>query len=164
MAILQPHTPFLFRERPSPVPGDLRISWRFALNLLVLNKSRAKRSSLARLYIMNDAARSFDDADLLSDILIGASPISEWRIKVEPALGRALDLMVGEDLLGWVTVAGRLGVELSPTGLVLAKEIDAEKAIMEAEKERIRFLSSDLTEGRVTEFLTVKADHALLDF
>ncbi|MUZ65496.1 hypothetical protein [Agrobacterium vitis] len=164
MAILQPHTPFTFRERPSPVPGDLRIAWRFAFNLLILNKSRSKRSSLARLYIMNDAARSSNDADLLGDILIGAADSSRWRIKVEPALGRALDLMVGESLLHWTTVSNRVGVELSATGRSLVEEIDGDEEIMAQEKQRIRALSAKLTEARVTEFLTVKADHDVFDF
>lgn len=113
---------------------------------------------------MNDAVRSQSDADLLEDILFGSAAISAWRIKVEPALGRALDLMVGENLLHWSTVGNRLGVELSPTGQSVAKEIDDDGEIMEQEKVRIRSLSSKLTEGRVPEFLTVKADHAVLNF
>jgi hypothetical protein len=164
MAILQPHTPFTFKARPSPVPGDLRIAWRFALNLLILNKSRGKRSSLARLYILNDAARSANEADLLEDILLGAAASNRWRIKVEPALGRALDLMVGESLFHWTTVSDRVGVELSATGLSLAGEIDTDGEIMTEEKGRVRTLSSKLTEARVTEFLKVKADHDVLDF
>jgi len=127
---------------------------------MILNKSRSKRSSLARLYILNDATRSFDDADLLSDILLGAAGLSEWRIKVEPALGRALDLMVGEGLVGWATVADRLGVELSPSGLVLAAEIQQDMDIMSLEKERINLLSPPLTERRVTEFLKVRPINA----
>lgn len=140
------------------------MSWRFSLNLLILTRSRSKRSSLARLYILNDAARSFDDADLLSDILIGAIGLADWRIKVEPALGRALDLMVGEGLLGWATVSDRLGVELSPSGLGLAAEIQKDKDIMSSEKGRIDFLSSLLTEVRVTEFLKVRPVNAAYDF
>ncbi|WP_230060457.1 hypothetical protein [Agrobacterium fabrum] len=133
------------------------------MNLLILNKSRAKRSSLARLYIMNDAARSSNDADLLGDILVGATDSSRWRIKVEPALGRALDLMVGESLLHWTTVSNRVGVEPTAIGLSLAEEIDGDE-IMVQEKARIRYLSSKLTEARVTEFLTVKVDHEVLNF
>lgn len=164
MSILPSHIPFVFRERPTPVPGDLRMSWRFSLNLLILSRSRSKRSSLARLYILNDAARSFDDADLLSDIMIGAVGLAEWRIKVEPALGRALDLMVGEGLFGWATVSDRLGVELSPPGVGLAAEIQKDKDIMSLEKERIDFLSPLLTDGRVTEFLKVRPVNAAYDF
>lgn len=119
---------------------------------------------MARLYILNDAARSFDDADLLSDIMIGAVGLAEWRIKVEPALGRALDLMVGEGLFGWATVSDRLGVELSPPGVGLAAEIQKDKDIMSLEKERIDFLSPLLTEGRVTEFLKVRPVNAAYDF
>lgn len=112
---------------------------------------------------MNDAARSFNDADLLGDILVGATDSSRWRIKVEPALGRALDLMVGESLLHWTTVSNRVGVEPTAIGLSLAEEIDGDE-IMVQEKARIRYLSSKLTEARVTEFLTVKVDHEVLNF
>jgi hypothetical protein len=164
MSILPSHTSFVFRERPTPVPGDLRLSWRFALNLLILNRSRSKRSSIARLYILNDGTRSFDDADLLSDILIGAAQIREWRVKVEPALGRALDLMVAEGLLIWTTVSQRLGVELTPSGLALAVDIQKDKDIMSVEKQRIEYLAPMLTEARVSDFLKVRSNDAVLDF
>ncbi|MBZ7921956.1 hypothetical protein LAC81_09190 [Ensifer adhaerens] len=163
MSIVPSQTPFTFRERPAPVPGDLRISWRFALNLLILVKSRGKRSSLARLYILNDGTRSFDDADLLGDILVGAAKLGEWRVKVEPALGRALDLMVGEGLLAWTTVSDRLGVELSASGLALASEIHKDDSVMAVEKGRIEFLAPLLTEGRVIEFLKVRPNNAVHD-
>nr|WP_314092467.1 hypothetical protein [uncultured Shinella sp.] len=117
---------------------------------------------MARLYILNDGTRSFDDADLLSDILIGAAPLADFRVKVEPALGRVLDLMVGEGLLVWGTVSDRLGVELTSSGLALASEIQKDK-IMALEKERIEFISPLLTEGRATEFLKVRLNNAILD-
>ncbi len=164
MSILPSHTSFVFRERPTPVPGDLRLSWRFALNMLILNRSRSKRSSIARLYILNDGTRSFEDADLLSDILVGAAQISEWRVKVEPALGRALDLMVAEGLLLWTTVSERLGVELTPSGLALAVDIFKDKDIMSVEKDRIEYLAPKLTEVRVSDFLKVRSNDAVLDF
>lgn len=164
MSILPPHTSFLFRERPTPVPGDLRLSWRFALNLCILNRSRSKRSSIARLYILNDGTRSFEDSDLLSDILVGAAQKSEWRVKVEPALGRALDLMVAEGLLIWTTVSERLGVELTPSGLAVAADIIKEKDIMSAEKNRIENLAPMLTEALVSDFLKVRSNDAVLDF
>ena len=164
MSILPSHTSFVFRERPTPVPGDLRLAWRFALNLLILNRSRSKRSSIARLYILNDGTRSSDDADLLNDILIGATHISEWRVKVEPALGRALDLMVAESLLLWTTVSDRLGVELTPSGLTLAVDILKDKDIMFVEKNRIEQLAPMLTETRVSDFLKVRSNDAVLDF
>lgn len=163
MVALSPHRPFVFRERPTPVPGDLRMSWRFALNLLILNKSRRNRSSLARLYILNDAARSQEDADLLGEILVGEARLSAWRIKVEPALGRALDLMVGEGLLVWATVADRLGVELAPTGLAIANDIVNEKDILALEKQQIDTFAPKITETLVTEFLKVRPNDALLD-
>lgn len=164
MSILPSHTSFVFRERPTPVPGDLRLAWRFALNLLILNRSRSKRSSIARLYILNDGTRSSNDADLLNDILIGATHISEWRVKVEPALGRALDLMVAESLLLWTTVSDRLGVELTPSGLTLAVDILKDKDIMPVEKDRIEQLAPMLTERRVSDFLKVRSNDAVLDF
>lgn len=161
MSFISSNSPFTFKERPSPVPGDLRITWRFALNLLILSGSRMGRSSLARLYILNDAARSFDEADLLGDILIGAARLNEWRIKVEPALGRALDLMAGESLITWATVSDRLGVELTPSGLAVAKQIEGDDEILLTEKNRLGPLLKQLTETRVKVFLKVSADHVI---
>lgn len=161
MSVIPLNTSFIFRERPSPVPGDLRLTWRFALNLIILSGSRAARSSLARLYVLNDAARSSDQADLLSDILSGTVKLGEWRIKVEPALGRALDLMAGESLVEWVTAGGRLGVELTPSGLAVAKKIEADDEIFVSEKARLLGSIKRLTEARVSDFLRVNSDYAV---
>ena len=70
---------FSFTSRPVPVPGDLRINWRLAVILLMLDSSRAKRASLAKLHLLNDAVRSPQSLAKLNDILIGAGDPLSWR-------------------------------------------------------------------------------------
>ena len=60
---------FSFRARPLPVPGDLRINWRLAVILLMLENSRAKRASLAKLHVLNEAVRSRTARATLESIL-----------------------------------------------------------------------------------------------
>lgn len=62
---------FSFERKPSPVPGDLRIGWRIPLTLLMLNHSRGKRASLAKLNLLNDALRSERSRGKLSKIIRG---------------------------------------------------------------------------------------------
>jgi hypothetical protein len=90
---------FSFRSRPGSVPGDLRISWRLAVVLLILKYSRSKRASLPKLHLLNDAIRSKSAMEKLAEIVTGNRSVQDWRIRVEPALGRALDFARGEGLV-----------------------------------------------------------------
>ena len=89
---------FNFERKPSPVPGDLRIGWRLPLTLLMLNSSRGKSASLAKLNLLNDALRSQNSREKLGKIIRGEVPHIEWRMRVEPAFGRNVDLMIGRRL------------------------------------------------------------------
>jgi hypothetical protein len=56
--------PFIFKSRPSPVPGDLRPTWRIALILLILINSRSKKASLRKLHVVSWAARTAVNREL----------------------------------------------------------------------------------------------------
>ena len=96
-----------FRVRPVTVRGELRISWRLAVVVLMLAGCRKQRSSLIKLHILNDAVRSDDNAELLRRVLREELAPSFWRTRVEPAFGRAVDLAVGSGLVSWVHNIGR---------------------------------------------------------
>jgi len=52
-------TSFTFTKRPKPIPGDLRPMWKISINLLILElASRAGKSSLSRLHVLNWAIRT----------------------------------------------------------------------------------------------------------
>ncbi|UXS04260.1 hypothetical protein [Agrobacterium tumefaciens] len=151
--LLPQKTTFSFIKRPVPVPGDMRIGWRVSALLIVLNCSRAQRSSLARLYILNDALINPGKRELLSDILIGAAAPRRWRLSIEPALGRTLDLMAGEKLIEWCRVNDRLGVTLTTRGRISASVICAENEILADERLFIEGVSKQLTENFTETFI-----------
>lgn len=140
----------VFRERRKPCAGDLRISWRIALLLIILSASRSKKASMAKLHVLNDATRSDRSRLKLLDMMNERRPMLDWRLRVEPALSRAVDFLIGEGFAHWDTSGGKMYVQLALKGEV------AEKAISEAieyeglDKESIRYLSKNASEAFVS--------------
>lgn len=99
--LLPESTQMEFRHRPVSIPGDLRTSWRLALIIFILGQSRGQKASLSKLHLLSDALRSSQTIKKLGKILNGELQPSDWRIRVEPALGRALDFAMGERLISF---------------------------------------------------------------
>lgn len=144
---------FYFERKPSPVPGDLRIGWRLPLTLLMLNNSRGKRASLAKLNLLNDALRSEKSRDKLSKIIRGETPFIEWRMRVEPAFGRSVDLMTGGQLVVWQVAYRTAAICLTDKGKEVVKALEEDDESFVAEKAFLREFSGKITEGFVTQIL-----------
>ena len=144
---------FSFERKPSPVPGDLRIGWRIPLTLLMLNSSRGKRASLAKLNLLNDALRSERSREKLGKIIRGETALIEWRMRVEPAFGRNVDLMTGGKLAEWRVANGKAAICLTKTGKEIANKLENDDCSFVAEKEFLQEFSSKITEGFVTQIL-----------
>lgn len=144
---------FSFERKPSPVPGDLRIGWRIPLTLLMLNYSRGKRASLAKLNLLNDALRSGRSREKLSRIIRGETALIEWRMRVEPAFARNIDLVTGGQLAEWMVANGKAAICLSDIGKDIAKKIEDDDESFLAEKAFLREYASKITEGFVTQIL-----------
>ena len=138
----------VFRSRAKSVPGDLRISWRLSMTLLVLRYSRGRRASFAKLHILNDALRSDLARQRLLAFLDGELGFGLCTIRIEPAFSRGLDLMVGKGLAKWLVASGRLSVKLTALGTEMASAIDSDHGLLIDER---GFLASD--GRRVTEQL-----------
>jgi len=145
---------FSFRGRPTPVPGDLRINWRIAVLLLILLRSRSKKASLAKLYVLSDALRSPQSRQALHEIQTGERARLMWRIRVEPALARAVDLLVGEGFATWIKVSGRMGVQLTPRGAASAEAVSQFEDGLEEEKSALQQLAPATSESFVTSLLS----------
>ena len=145
---------FSFQSRPIPVPGDLRISWRLALILLMLGRCRAKRASLVKLHLLNDAIRSGRTHDQLEAALAGERQLWLWPVRVEPAFGRALDFVVGDGLAEWTQTSQRAAIQLTKVGIAAWEALDREADILPGEKALIDFYASRLTEATVSTYLT----------
>ncbi len=147
---------FSFEQRPLPVPGDLRIAWRLAVVLLALWHSRGNRASLAKLHMLSHAVRFEGAQERLRQIVLGDKLAGSWRTTVEPALGRAIDFVVGEGLAEWTQIAKRAGLQLTANGTDSVSQLLGEDELMEPEKDMIGTLAPKLTEGLVTNALAAK--------
>lgn len=139
----------VFKRKPKPVPGDLRIVWRLSLTLLALWYSRGHRASIAKLHMINDALRSEPSKQKLSDMIDGKTPYVYWRMRVEPAFSRNLDYLVGEGFANWIVSAGRTTLELTAKGKAAAKVVDAVNDALQAERSFLATTGKKVTEGFV---------------
>lgn len=146
-----------FRVRPVSVPGELRISWRLAVVVLMLEGCRKQRASLVKLHVLNDAVRSADSAQQLRRVLRDELPSSFWRTRVEPAFGRALDLAVGSGLVSWIQTTHGAGLKLTDRGKEAVAAVRKLDGVLEHEKTVLAELSPKLTEQRAGALTSPKA-------
>jgi hypothetical protein len=145
---------FSFASRPIPVPGDLRINWRLAVILMMLDSSRSKKASLAKLHLLNDAVRSPQSRTKLAEILSGARNLLSWRMRVEPAFGRAINFAVGENFAEWTRAAQRSGLQLTKQGIAAATSVAKMEGILVEEKTFFGDTAKQITEEFVTRILS----------
>jgi len=144
---------FSFTPRPVPVPGDLRINWRVSIVLLMLKSCRSNRASFAKLHLLNDAVRSEQSSRKIERILVGQEDMLSWRMRVEPAFGRAIDFAVGDKFAGWTRTAQKAGLQLTKDGIAAAQSIERADDVLLVEKAFIRSLAKQITEEFVTKIL-----------
>jgi hypothetical protein len=149
---------FSFASRPVPVPGDLRINWRVSLILVMLGVSRSNRASLAKLHVLNYAARSTQATSQLQRILLGTEPTMNWQMRVEPAFARAVNFVIGDQLAGWIQTAQRTGLQLTKVGIDAWKRLDKADGVLEEEKLFLREVGRKLTEEFVSRLLHMRRD------
>jgi len=138
--------PFIFRERRTPLAGDLRPAWRMSLVLLMLLHSRGKKATLQKLHVLNSACRSAGTRSDFLRYVEGEARKDEIIPRVEPSLNRALNLARGE---GLVEVENGKNIKLTASGLELAKKLDAAPDCIKAEKAFLRQVGSFATEGKI---------------
>ena len=144
--------PFSFQRRPIPVPGDLRISWRVSLILLMLGNSRSNKASLAKLHVLNDAIRS-NQHERLRSAVTGAKLTLPWNLRVEPAFARAVDFVVGEKLAGWTKASSRSALQLTAAGVSAFNQLLKMDDALVEEKAILAELAKVIPEGAVSHLL-----------
>jgi hypothetical protein len=143
--------PFIFKRRPSPVPGDLRPTWRIALILLILLNSRSKKASLRKLHVVSWAARTSVNRELFIKYSKGEIAKDEVIPRVEPSLNRAIDLARGE---GLVSIDDGKNLALSASGLKAAEEINGSDDCLVEEKAFLSEIKTFANETNITGLLS----------
>ena len=143
-----------FKRRPMAIAAELRPDWKIGTMLLILHiSSRGGKSSLRRLHILNWALRSSKNRTEFEQVREHHQPLFSFRFRFEPALGRAINLAVGEEYVEWV---GGNRLQITSKGQRWVKDILKDKSVMQQEREFLERIGKDITEGIATEMITVK--------
>ncbi|MBL0175138.1 MAG: hypothetical protein IPP94_07730 [Ignavibacteria bacterium] len=143
--------PFMFRQRPTPLAGDLRPAWRMSLVLLILHHSRGKKATLQKLHVLNSACHSLNTRRAFLNYVHGKVQKYEIIPRIEPSLNRALNLLRGE---GLVEIEKGKNIILTPVGLTLSNQLVELSDCLELEKTFLQAIESFATEGRIGDLFT----------
>ena len=145
---------FRFTKRPMAIAAELRPDWKIAALLLVLHlSSRGGKSSLRRLHILNWALRSSKNRAEFEEVREHQQPLFSFQFRFEPALGRAINLAVGEKLVEWV---GGDRLQITGKGERWVAEILKDESVMQEEREFLKRIGKSITEPLATEMITVR--------
>jgi len=143
-----------FKRRPMAIAAELRPDWKIGALLLILHlSSRGGKSSLRRLHILNWALRSAKNRAEFEQVREHQQPLFNFQFRFEPALGRAINLAVGEKYVAWV---GGNRLQITPRGQRWVKDILKDESVMQEEREFLKRIGKDITKGIATEMITVK--------
>jgi len=137
--------PFLFRDRPTSAPSDLRPVWRVPVIVLLVSQCRGEKATHEQLHVLNWAVRSAGSAELLGEYLAGNIPPERAIVRMEPALDRAAALARGIGLVAWKDRYWTL----TDSGRKLLETLGTEESLLAREKELLNGLPKPLTQSAV---------------
>jgi hypothetical protein len=137
-----------FTQRPIPIPADYRPMYKIALIVLILRLCcRAETSTLLKLHLFSWALTSDKNLSKLREYVTSnfSSDFSVWGI--EPALNRALQLAIAENIC---EVVNGKNYKLTEKGYKFYKMINADSELFEKEKSFLNFIGkSKITDSRI---------------
>ena len=144
---------FRFRRRPMAIAAELRPDWKMGTLLLILHLSSwGGKSSLRRLHILNWALRSPKNRAEFEQVREHQQPLFNFQFRFEPALGRAINLAVGEKLVEWV---GGDRLQISTKGKRWIADVMKDDSVMYLEREFLTRIGKDITEVIASEMIDV---------
>ena len=146
-------SPFIFTERPSAVPGDMRLSWRISICLLILNSSRSSKASLQKLLFLGHAIRTPQNRMNAAKALSGLSQYFAFIFRVEPTISRALDFARGSGLIRQID--GK-SFQLTSDGIAAVKQISVDPELFRNEKAFLEEVRNLATEKRIMQILSME--------
>lgn len=149
LAEAKPH----FTSRPVNIPGDFRFGWRLALVCLLLSRARGKTLTLRHLHVLWWAIRNVPNRELFLRWMSGEKKPDELIVRFDPTMATTIDLALGEKLVERTT-AGH--IKLSGAGDAFAKAVLSTESVLQAEKEFLFQIPSNLSQRRINDLLEWK--------
>lgn len=145
--------PFALTPRPEPIPGDLRRAWGIALVILILGKSRGKRASLQKLHFLGHSARTRQTRSEAQQVFFGERRTSDFVVRVEPWLNRALAFAKGS---GLVELEGGKTAKLTVFGEKACEDLYKRQDMCEEEKAFLEVVSKKATEAAIEKIMRME--------
>jgi hypothetical protein len=141
-----------FRQRPDPLPGDLRLPWRLSTLAMVLARCRGRTAAPQQLHLIVTALRSpLLQQAILRGLAGGALPGDEL-VRDDPALTRTIRIAHAAGLVE----AHPTRIRLTEDGLALARRIATAPNVLQKEKEFLSRLPASITQKSFAALLEAK--------
>jgi hypothetical protein len=138
-----------FTKRPIPLPAEYRPMYKIALIVMILKYScRAETSNLLKLHLLSWALASQKNMAELRDYVTSnfKSDFSVWGI--EPALNRALQLAVAENICD---IVNSKNYKLTEKGNKFFEMIKSDTELFDKEKSFLILIGKNtITDSRIT--------------
>ena len=145
--------PYELSERPEPLPGDLRLAWGIAVLIVILGRSRAKRSSLQKLHFLAHAVRTQQTRDDALQVFDGTMRPADIVVRVEPWVDRAIAFSEGA---GLVERDQGKSLLLRKPGIELFAEIIRNDDLLIHEKSFINSIAGRATEAAIDKVMRME--------
>lgn len=142
--IIEIKNDIIFDAKASAVPYNYRISYKVSLICLIIGKCCGKKGcSSIKLQMINAAASSGKMKNELFEIIDNPFLVETTLIRFDPAISRAINLAIAENLI--FRQANAL-YRLTEKGKLLVSAIYEDNQLMQVEKALFSELSNSLTE------------------
>jgi hypothetical protein len=91
--------PFTFRQRPTPLPCDLRPAWRLHLLVLIVDRCWGGKATLEQLHVLNWASRTEETRAAFLQFIRGRRAPNQIIVRYDPSLSRAAQLALAEGIV-----------------------------------------------------------------
>jgi hypothetical protein len=105
------------------------------------------------LHRLNWALRSPKNRAEFEQVRDHQHPLFSFQFRFEPAVGRAINLAVGEKFVEWV---GGDRLQITTKGKRWIVDIMKDESVMCQEREFLKRIGKDITEAIATEMITVR--------
>ena len=137
-----------FSQKPIPIPADYRPMYKIALIVLILRLCcRAETTTLLKLHLFSWALTSEKNLIKLREYVTSnfQTDFSVWGI--EPALNRALQLAIAENIC---EVVNGKSYKLTEKGFKFYEMINSDSELFDKEKSFLNFIGkSKITDSRI---------------
>jgi hypothetical protein len=140
----------VFTRRPDPIPGDLRIGWRLASAVLILNRCRGNTANLEQIHVLTWALRSRHGRQVISDWFLRERKPNDLIIRHDPSTARTINLAVAG---GLATRNNNSTISLTEKGDRLAHLLWGRSDVLVPEKNFLSTLPARITQRSIRDLL-----------